>query len=821
MAIKREIKWAVAADGAVTPTTPLDGGAQGDHNQVWAIFEVAEGSAWADPANAVYIECVDGAGNVDTTEQLSVVDGQVAYLIPRAWTQYGGTVTLRLVAEGPGVGDVQAYTSEALARLDSRQNAMDKVDSLLKGRMATMEKRANDALSGAEAAQEAAQESVEQAEQYARSCYNNSYAAKQYAQKAEDAANAAGNVANAAEKAADDAGQALVSCSNHSLRAESAATQCGQYATAAEAAAKRAEAAGGGGGIILDDVKPFRFTVTENKGRYTASKTYEEITEVLTAGNRIVICEYNELELTFAGFYVGCILFYNCIYDKQVYIQINEWNGVDVTRTVVYLTTVNVRDYGAVGNGVEDDTDAIQEALYEAEALGVPLYIPAGTYKVSSTITTHTRDTDADEQSKVLNIYGDGMNTVFTTTEDFDGDYVFYVDIKNEQPRSLWVHDFAIELYADVSGIYFHEIGMKAVVENLWIHHKLKTHAAVRTGIYCNSATVATYQRIKVFGPVPYTDDCMCAGLTLRGHSVKIIDCDVIFCKWGIYLSGGSNWTIDNCRIDENGYGVYQNSSNNILQDDNAYKFTGSFKNLTIKGNRFEHNRIYGIALVSYGSGYLCNNNVTICNNYFTGLGPEEEDGETKYRRAMYFGRCDGVAINENYFNGASEGDQNQNINVATNIYNLSLRGNVASLHTDETQSYAGVGYGLTKSCFVDNIEITQYYENATVTVRGDRIQFADTSGTVDASHTNVVTLGDGVEVTNFTANFDNTRYSQEVTLIAEGATATVKNNGVIKLAGGEDFVMGQWDTITLVRVYVYPLGTKWVEKSRSVNRAT
>lgn len=267
MAIKRELKWVVAADGAVTPTIPLDGGAQGDHNQTRAIFEVAEGSAWADPANAVYIECDDGAGNVDTTEQLPVVNGAVSYLLPRAWTQYGGTVTLRLVAEGPGVEGVQCYSAEALARLNSRQNATDKVDSLLKGRMAETERRAKDALSAAEGAMSAAQESAKLAEGYAQGCYSNSNAAEQWAKNAAAAANAAGNAATAAEKAAEeasaadqsataaanDAKQALSLCNKHSFSAEDAATQCNKYATAAEAAAKRAEAAGGGSDITADD----------------------------------------------------------------------------------------------------------------------------------------------------------------------------------------------------------------------------------------------------------------------------------------------------------------------------------------------------------------------------------------------------------------------------------------------------------------------------------------------------------------------------------------------------------------------------------------
>ena len=48
-------------------------------------------------------------------------------------------------------------------------------------------------------------------------------------------------------------------------------------------------------------------------------------------------------------------------------------------------------DYGAVGNGVADDTTALQNAL---NAMGAGtfkvLYIPAGTYKITSTLTMIT-----------------------------------------------------------------------------------------------------------------------------------------------------------------------------------------------------------------------------------------------------------------------------------------------------------------------------------------------------------------------------------------------------------------------------------------------
>ena len=62
---------------------------------------------------------------------------------------------------------------------------------------------------------------------------------------------------------------------------------------------------------------------------------------------------------------------------------------------------VSVKDFGAVGNGIADDTAAIQAAL-NYNTTGLSVYFPHGKYKITSTITIPT--------NKSLKIYGDGYN---------------------------------------------------------------------------------------------------------------------------------------------------------------------------------------------------------------------------------------------------------------------------------------------------------------------------------------------------------------------------------------------------------------------------
>jgi hypothetical protein len=79
-----------------------------------------------------------------------------------------------------------------------------------------------------------------------------------------------------------------------------------------------------------------------------------------------------------------------------------------VTRSVEskLQESVSVKDFGAVGDGVTDDTAAIQAAINSVQSLsGGHLYIPEGTYKLSSTLNMTPQNCviEGSGQNSVLN----------------------------------------------------------------------------------------------------------------------------------------------------------------------------------------------------------------------------------------------------------------------------------------------------------------------------------------------------------------------------------------------------------------------------------
>jgi hypothetical protein len=81
---------------------------------------------------------------------------------------------------------------------------------------------------------------------------------------------------------------------------------------------------------------------------------------------------------------------------------------------------VSVKDFGAVGDGVADDTVAIQAALDAASAI----YFPSGTYKVTDTLVVSTVNRQY--------IYGNGRSSIISYNAAANGEPLFSIGVNRD-----------------------------------------------------------------------------------------------------------------------------------------------------------------------------------------------------------------------------------------------------------------------------------------------------------------------------------------------------------------------------------------------------
>lgn len=180
--------------------------------------------------------------------------------------------------------------------------------------------------------------------------------------------------------------------------------------------------------------------------------------------------------------------------------------------------SVSAKDFGAVGNGVADDTLALQRGIQHVAANGGVLYIPEGVYRVTQTI-------NLGSAAKSFTIQGAGKFS--TTIRRASSNVVQVVNIGNCSNWSIF--DLAIDGGNDTyptnasHGLAFFN-GSNIAVERLHVYN------------YNNTGIIGYHEPVTTVDNHNYIKDCLVDGLDNANNGIliagmwasHIIDCNAV-----------------------------------------------------------------------------------------------------------------------------------------------------------------------------------------------------------------------------------------------------------------------------------------------------
>lgn len=512
--------------------------------------------------------------------------------------------------------------------------------------------------------------------------------------------------------------------------------------------------------------------------------------------------------------------------------------GTTTPRTLgaLFNDWITVKDFGAIGNGSADDTIAIQAAITAAQvAGGGTIYIPAGRYNVTATLTI---------SSPNVRLVGAGMwDTTLVRSTDY-GDTILITgnDATATELTNVGVSDIGfLSNGLTTSGAHLNLNGVaRGSFENLYflqgfigIKAQALTASSIRniylvfTNLYGGSSTGRRFMEL---GFNTAYGHAMCGDLFISDFNVRgtipATNTEIgvnILAADGIWFSNGhiGNASSANLVIAATGQllsGIYfenimvdEGTSTGILFEGTNVAYQGSqimFSNLQVSGGSTLN---YGILFASGANFFGVQfSNSTVSGCYGTGV------------------ELDSLLLSQVSFNGVNVRDNSQigsaggnGYNAAAGVGGFSILGGLAGTETTGTplQAYgirlaSGAGDniliqsvstkgnvtgGIQSFATGNNVHILQSFDGSTNTVASAAAIDLPLSGplvnvTGTTSINSITALGAGVQVT----------------LVFSGIL-TVNDGSNLKLAG--NFTTAAGSSLSLICD-----GTNWIENARSSN---
>lgn len=215
----------------------------------------------------------------------------------------------------------------------------------------------------------------------------------------------------------------------------------------------------------------------------------------------------------------------------------------------------NIIDFGAVGNGVQDDTNSIKNAIASAKTNKKTLLIPEGTFKVSSSLEVTGIDVEGvGKESKIqatsaqFDIFTTAGNTRFSnfyihggwngTTSGLSGNSITVQNNSGSYPYNIRIENLTIQ-FSKKNGIYINRGGYSSI-------RSTKVNACGLHGceLYGNTGsdavTTITIDGFSVFSDCPN-------GFGVRIRNGILISLDTVISEYtkGIELDGNDNRDIN------------------------------------------------------------------------------------------------------------------------------------------------------------------------------------------------------------------------------------------------------------------------------------
>lgn len=228
---------------------------------------------------------------------------------------------------------------------------------------------------------------------------------------------------------------------------------------------------------------------------------------------------------------------------------------------------VNVLDFGAKGDGITDDTDAIQNAIYA----GSDIYIPEGQYVVSSTIEISAGKVVRGVSGRASGFYKTNILPTANVDHVFDISTMKFGTLKNLSIQGN--NNISVGVYGE--GVF------NALVEDVRVENatdagfRLTANGATygNTFLRCMANACAVgFSIANTTGAINLTIfdaciayDCTTAGFLEWGNSDGISQtyrsCDVERCAIGISVQSRA-FIIDTCYVEHNDIGIKVSGQN-------------------------------------------------------------------------------------------------------------------------------------------------------------------------------------------------------------------------------------------------------------------